>query len=138
MTDGVTIRSAVRPFHRPATWTGIWIFGWLLCIVLSLVRPPDLGLDVPDSDKIGHLLAYGLLSGWATMLFATTRARIAAALALVLLGVAMELAQGALTSYRMMDARDALANTVGVGLGQLLVFTPASKWLLRLDAKLFG
>ena len=130
--------SALRTFRRPRLWLGLWWFGWALCIVLSLIHPPSLGVDVPDGDKIGHFLAYGLLSAWAAWLFAGARTRLLACLGLVLLGVLLELAQGAFTSDRMMDARDGWADAIGVLVGQLAALRRMRGFLQRLDARLFG
>lgn len=131
-------RLPLREFKRPALWLGVWLFGWLLCITLSLIHPPQFGIDIPDGDKLGHFLAYALLSAWSVLIFADRRSHWQAALLLVLLGVGMELAQGALTSDRMMDARDALANALGVLSGQLLTLSRARSWLQRWDLRLFG
>lgn len=122
----------LRPFSRPRLWLGLWIAGWVACVVLSLL--PSLPLpDVPDSDKWGHFLAYFTLSAWAVGLFASRRAHLLAALALVGLGVAMEIAQASLTTMRVGDLRDALANTLGVALGLALTFTPSARFLHHLD-----
>ena len=121
--------AALREFRRPRLWLGTWAFGWLLCVVLSLVDPPQLGVDVPDSDKVGHFLAYALLSAWSVWIFASRRSHLLSAIALVLLGIAMEFAQGALTDDRMMDVRDAWADTIGVLIGQLFAFGPARSLL---------
>ena len=128
----------LRAFARPRLWLGIWIFGWVLAIALSLLRPPPMGLDVPDSDKLGHLLAYATLSAWAMMLFATRRAWALAAVALVALGVGLEFAQGALTDYRLADPRDAVANTLGVLLGLSALLGRAQFALQRLDRRWFA
>jgi VanZ family protein len=128
----------LRAFARPRLWLGIWIFGWVLVIALSLLRPPPMGLDVPDSDKLGHLLAYATLSAWAMMLFATRRAWALAAVALVALGVGLEFAQGALTDYRLADPRDAVANTLGVLLGLSALLGRAQFALQRLDRRWFA
>lgn len=130
--------SSLRAFQRPRLWLALWWLGWVACVVLSLGHPPDLGVDVPDGDKIEHLLAYGLLSAWAAWLYATPRSRLLACLALVALGIAMELAQGAFTTDRMMDVRDGVADAIGVALGQLAALGPAGGWLQRLDARLFA
>ena len=127
--------AALREFRRPRLWLGAWAFGWLLCIVLSLIHPPQLGVDLPDSDKIGHFLAYALLSAWSVWIFASRRSHLLSAIALVLLGIAMELAQGALTDDRMMDARDVWANTFGVLVGQLFAFGPARSLLQKFEAR---
>jgi hypothetical protein len=130
-------RGALRDFARPNVWLGLWIAGWVLAIVLSLIHPPDLRIDVPDSDKLGHLLAYGALSAWAVMVFARPRGWFAAAVALVLLGIALEFAQGAFTVDRMADPRDALADALGVGLGLLVGLTRMQRWLQALDRRWF-
>jgi VanZ family protein len=126
----------LRDFRRPRLWLGVWIFGWLLCIVLSLTSPIQLG-GPPDSDKLGHFLAYFTLSAWAILIFRTRRAQILAALSLILLGLAMELARATLTTTRLGDPRDALANTLGVATGLALAFTPLANLLRRLDHRLF-
>ena len=114
----MSLRAALREFRRPALWLGLWCFGWLLCVVLSLVPPPQLGMvEVPAGDKFGHVLAYALLAAWASWIFAGTRAQWRAALALCALGLAMELAQGAFTAHRMMDGWDLLADLLGVFTG---------------------
>jgi VanZ family protein len=130
--------TALRAFARPRVWLGVWIFGWVLAIVLSLIHPPPIDIDLPDGDKVGHLLAYGTLSAWAVMLFATRRAWWLAALALVALGIGMEFAQGAFTTYRMQDPRDAIANTIGVLLGLLVARTWMQGWLQALDRRWFS
>ena len=131
-------RGTLRAFARPRLWLGIWIFGWVLAIALSLLRPPPLGLDMPEGDKVGHLLAYGALSAWAVMLFATRRGWLLAALGLVALGIGLEFAQGALTDYRLRDPRDAFANTLGVLLGLGVAMTRMQGWLQALDRRWFA
>lgn len=127
----------LRAFSRPGLWLGVWVLGWALCIVLSLV--PAIGLPGPaNSDKIGHFLAYFTLTAWAVCTFRHRRTHLLAALALVALGVAMEFAQAQLTKVRLGDVRDALANTLGVAAGLALTFTPVARALEWLDARLFG
>jgi len=132
------LRTALREFRRPGLWLGIWWFGWLLCVVLSLVHPPRIDVELPDGDKIGHFLAYAVLSAWAVMIFARRRGHWWAALSLVLLGVVMELAQGTLTSDRMMDGRDVVADALGVLFGQMLALSKAQNFLQRCDLRAFG
>lgn len=125
----------MRELEYPRLWLAVWAFGWLLCIVLSLIQPPDLGIEVRDGDKIGHLLAYATLSAWSVFLFVSARARWTSALGLVLLGLLLEAAQGMLTEHRLMDARDALANTLGVMLGQCIAWMPARGFLQWLETR---
>ena len=90
-----------------------------------------------NGDKIGHFLAYALLAAWAAWIFREPRTRWRAMLALCLLGVLIEVAQGTLTTNRMMDWRDALADFAGVAFGAWL----ALRWpgfLQGLDRRAFG
>lgn len=127
----------LRAFARPRLWLGVWVFGWALCIALSLLPPIPLG-GPQDSDKIGHFLAYFILSAWAVSIFRTRRAQALAALSLVALGLGIEWAQANLTVSRQGDLRDALANSLGIALGFALGFTPLARALETLDRKLFG
>jgi VanZ family protein len=129
--------SGLREFGRPRLWLGLWYFGWLLCIVLSLISNPPIPANVPEGDKIGHFLAYALLAAWAMWIFRERRAQRRAALALCLLGVVIEVAQGTLTTYRTMDWHDALADFAGVLAGAWLALrSPAL--LQRLDRRVFA
>ena len=129
------MKPALREFRKPWLWLGIWWFGWALCIVLSLIHPPGLPLDIPDGDKLGHFLAYATLSAWSVLLFRTGNARITAALSLVMLGIVLEIGQGYLTQDRLMDARDALANGLGVLAGQMLAFSGWQDLLQRVESR---
>lgn len=127
--------SLLRDFHRPNRWLALWIGAIVAVMALSLIPPPPMA--VPDHfDKVEHLLGYWLLSAGAVQLFARPRTQLWAALGLVAMGIALELAQSAFTQTRVGDAVDALANTTGVALGMLLSLTPMARWLQRLDARL--
>ncbi len=126
----------LKPLRWPGLWLGLWWLAIALVIVACLLPGPDLP-KVPDGfDKIEHLLAFALLSVAAVQLYATRRALCIAALGLVALGIAIELAQGSLTSTRSMDAWDAMADACGVLLGMASVWTPWSDVLLRLEARM--
>lgn len=129
--------STLRQFRRPGLWLGIWLLGWVLCATLSLIHPPQIEIPITYADKFEHFLAYAALSAWSVLIFAKPRSHWKAALALVLLGIVMELAQGAFTTYRTMDAWDALADALGVIFGQLLSLARAQSLLLRFDKRLF-
>jgi hypothetical protein len=128
----------LRAFRRPRVWTSLWAVGWMLAIVLSLIHPPRIGIDVPQGDKLGHLLAYGVLSAWAANLFATRRAWWLAALALVALGIGLEFAQGAFTVDRQRDPLDALADAMGVACGMLVLRGRGQRVLQALDERWFA
>jgi len=76
-------------------------------------------------------LAYFILAGSAVQLFRRGRPLLWVGAGLVLMGVGIEFAQGALTSNRMADPMDAVANTVGVLAGMATALTPLRDMLLR-------
>jgi VanZ family protein len=69
------------------------------------------------------------------LLFARRQAQWRAAAGLVLMGIVLEFAQSLLTQTRMGDFADALANTSGVVLGQLLSATRLADRLQWLDTR---
>lgn len=126
----------MHPFARPRLWLGAWVLALAATVAVSLLPAPYLGQAPSGSDKLGHLLAYALLSAYAVQLFPGWRARGAAAAGLVLLGVAIEVAQGTLVpGWRSMEFADVLANAAGVALGLATAPTPLSRALLWLDRR---
>jgi VanZ family protein len=92
--------------------------------------------EVPaGGDKLEHFAGYGLLAAGAVQLYASRRALWRAGVGLVLLGIALEFAQGALTTTRQMDWHDALANSVGVLAGMATVLTPLRDVLLAFERR---
>ena len=99
---------------RAALLAGGWL--WAAAIVfLSLTpSPPDTGVE--HGDKIGHLLAYGLLMFWFCFLYRYRYTRLAYGIGWIALGITLEFAQGA-TGYRSFEVADMAANSLGVLLG---------------------
>ena len=114
---------AAKPFRRPWLWLVLWWLAVLAVVVASLSPPPPVELP-HHGDKVEHLLAYALLAAGAVQVFRRGAPLWLAGLGLVLLGIGLELAQGAFTATRMADPADALANAAGVALGLLTVRTP--------------
>jgi VanZ family protein len=126
--------SPIKPLRHARFWLSLWGAAVLAVIVVCLIPPPP--LDLPqNSDKVEHFLAYFLLAASAVQVFATHRALWVAGVGLVLMGVGIEWAQGALTDNRMADPIDALANTSGVVAGMLIALTPLANLLLRLQPR---
>lgn len=127
----------LRPLRRPRLWLGVWVAMVVAVIVLSLVPPPDVTLELPrHADKVEHLVAYAALAFFALQVFASRVALVWVGVGLIALGVGLEVAQGTLfAAVRMMDWRDAVANSIGVLLG----FAPArTRWatlLLRWERR---
>src|SRR5699024_5265543 len=80
--------------------------------------------SVQGGDKIGHFLAYAALAAGAVQLYARWPSLLGAGLGLVLMGIGLEWAQGALTETRQMERADALANTLGAIGGLATRLTP--------------
>lgn len=120
----------LKALRWPALWVGLWVALVGAVVVLSLGQPPA-STGVPAGDKWQHLTAYFALAAVAVQVFLPGRPVLGAAALLVAVGVGLEVAQGTLTDDRTMDWRDAVANTVGVGLGLLTSRTPLRDVLLR-------
>ena len=121
---------SLKPFRRPWLWAGLWSLGVAAVVVASLLPAPDLP-NLHVSDKAEHFTAYALLAAGAVQLYARRLSWFAVCIALALLGIGLEFAQGALTSTRQMDAADALANSLGVLAGLTTSLTPWRDALLR-------
>ncbi len=96
------------------TWIAL---GWAMIgavIWLSLTPSPP-KVDFEQSDKVGHLLAYGCLMFWFSQLY-TGLPRIGYAAGFAGMGIALEFAQGTL-GYRSYELVDMGANGLGVLLG---------------------
>ena len=123
-----------KPLRRPVLWGGLWIAAIAGVVVLSLAPSVPMP-DVPDGDKLGHFLAYFALAAAAVQLYARWPSLLGAGVGLVLLGIGLEYAQGALTDMRMQDGADAFANTLGVIVGLSTRLTPFRDVLLQFDTR---
>ena len=132
-TRAPRIGRSLKPFRRPLLWSALWCVAVSLVVVLSLIPVPDLGQLPSGTDKIEHFLTYAALAAGAVQLYPRWRSLLSVGIALVLMGIGLEYAQGALTTDRMMDGMDALANTLGVIAGFATQLTPWRDLLLRFD-----
>lgn len=129
-----TTMPLLRPFHRPHLWLAVWLAMIALVIAGSLLPADELPKPrFAGADKVQHFLGYAALAGYAVMLFERAREHAIAAVAVVLLGVAIEFAQGAITQSRRADAADVLANVIGAVAGWALRFTRMRHALQRID-----
>lgn len=124
-----------KPLRRPLLWGWLWILGIAAVVVLSLAPSVPMP-DMQGGDKLGHFLAYSALAAGAVQLYARWPALLGAGIGLVLLGIGLEYAQGALTDTRMQDRADALANTLGVLAGLATRLTPLHDLLLRIESRM--
>ena len=132
-TRAPRVGRSLKSFRRPLLWSALWCVAVALVVVLSLVPVPDLGQLPSGTDKVEHFLTYAALAAGAVQLYPRWRSLLSVGVALVLMGIGLEYAQGVLTEYRMMDRADALANTLGVIAGLGTKLTPWRDLLLRLD-----
>jgi len=129
--NGASGSSPAR-WNHAALWyaTGVLLLAAVVYLSLASVQQP---VKMTGADKYEHLLAYGVLMYWWGMVQPLRRWRWAIALAL--LGVVLELAQG-MTPHRSMDWHDALANAAGVAIALGVLTTPAGRSLAWLDGQL--
>jgi hypothetical protein len=108
--------------------------GWVLiaAIVIGSLAPhvPSLGLGI--SDKLRHCLAYFILMSWFSGIYPRDRHALLA-VAFVLMGAALELLQGLLTSTREMDPGDFGMNLLGIAAAFVLARLGLGNWERRLD-----
>jgi VanZ family protein len=129
LNDGV-----LRTFRRPRLWLALW--GLLVAgVIVGSLLPAD-ELPAPPFagfDKLEHAFGYGVLSAYGVMLFARRRTQAWAAVGLVVLGMAIEIAQARWTSSRSGDPTDVLADLVGVLAGLSIASTALARGLQRID-----
>ena len=126
---------SLKPLRWRWAWCALWCVAIAVVAAFSLMPAPDLP-DAPGSDKLHHFLAYFALAASAVQLFARWPALLGAGLGLVLMGIGLEHAQGAMAFDRMAERMDALANTLGVIAGLATRLTPVHDLLLRVEARL--
>ena len=126
--------TVLRTFQRPRLWLVLW--GLLIAgVIVGSLLPAD-ELPMPPFagfDKLEHAFGYGVLSAYAVMLFARRRTQAWAAMGLVVLGIAIEIAQARWTASRSGDPSDVLADLLGVLAGLAIAPTAWASGLQRVD-----
>jgi VanZ family protein len=126
---------ATRPplRYRPL-WLAVGWAGVVLVTYLSLTSSP-----LPSGEMLGfdfaHGAAYACLMFWFAQLYESREGRVTIAVALVVMGVALEIAQG-WTGYRGFSYADMRDDAIGVALGWWLATTPLSRMLPLVDSRL--
>ena len=124
----------------PLRWGGLWMAGGWLAIgftILTSLWPGGVSLPVPIWDKLQHAAGYALLMLWFVGLYPRDRFLLLA-LWCTALGVAIEFAQGYLTTTRSMDVFDVVANSTGILIALLLSWLLTGGWALRVERLLSG
>jgi VanZ family protein len=125
----------MKPLRHKRLWLTV---GWALVglvAAVSLVPVPPETVTFKAQDKVLHLAVYGGLMLWFGAIYRTRGPRRGIGALLVLMGLALELAQGA-TGYRSPQVLDALANGIGVLLGWLLAHTRLGQTLRHIESRL--
>jgi VanZ family protein len=94
----------------------LWAASMAAVVYLSLLPDVDMPGDYPDIDKLYHMAGYAWLAFLPCFGFARKRVGLAASLSMIVLGCALEYAQGYVPG-RMPSLGDMAANTAGVLLG---------------------
>jgi VanZ family protein len=113
-----------------------WITASLLLVaglLYASLAPLNLPPAPAHSDKAEHAIAYLCLTLWFTGLVPRARYR-SVALALALLGLAIELLQEFMPFGRQGNRFDMAANLVGIGAGLALATWTTGGWAPRIEA----
>jgi len=113
----------------------LWFCAGLAIALAVLVVCLIPGGKLPDmrvSDKTEHVAAFVMLAFWFGSIL-VRRDLFWLALALLLFGGAIELAQGAMRMGRNADVHDLFADAVGILLGLALALTPLGRWARWLE-----
>lgn len=105
-----------------------WLIGWLMVVSVCLLSLLPLSMPstgVENGDKLGHFLAYAVMTYW--FLHLSQKQWLVVCLFLMM-GLGIEALQG-ITTYRYFEWLDLLANTFGV----LLAFVVFSVAGIRLQ-----
>ena len=111
------------------------VFGWVsvaAAMVLSLMPPAV--VELPDwNDKLEHAAGYFLLTFWFCGIYPRHRYW-AVGLAMLGMGILVEVLQGVMHMGRQADAKDLLADLIGIVPALLLSLTPLRYWPRWIEA----
>jgi VanZ family protein len=106
-----------------------------ICILSLMPESGEQDATRPEgTDKVEHVLAYGLLMFWFAHLEPEKRGRIRLAVGIMGMGVALECLQG-LIGHREFSVADLAANAVGIAIGWIAARPRAGNLMLRLEAR---
>jgi VanZ family protein len=118
--------------RHPRLWLMI---GWILVVlafIASLVPRRDLPEFGGVSDKLEHIVGYGVLTLWFAGIYPKSRYPMIG-VALLAMGIVIELVQGAMNIGRQADLRDVYANTLGIVSGMTLALAWFGGWAQRVE-----
>ena len=117
--------------HR-RTWIALGVTIIAAIWILSLIpNPPQIGFE--GEDKVGHVVAYGVMMLWWSQILIRSRDRLIIAAAFVTMGVLIEFVQR-WTGWRTFEVADMIADAIGVAFGWCIACTPAGSILARFES----
>ena len=126
----------MRPLRLVKVWLPLGGFAVCILIYQSLTPSPTDLPEFPLSDKLAHFMVYASIMLWFGFIYKPGKKYLLLGLSLILLGVSLELLQGA-SGYRSMEVSDACFNVLGVFSGWLLARTRLSSTLLWTERLIF-
>lgn len=120
----------------PLRFSALWLAAGSMLLFFLIYRsliPADALQQSAHGDKLMHFSAYAVLMSWFSNIFPALNQRIRLALALVMLGIALEFAQR-WTGYRTFELADMAANATGVAAGWLSAPPRLPNYLRRLES----
>jgi VanZ family protein len=113
-----------------------WIVGSIVLVTAVIWGSLETGTRIPmagGNDKVLHFGSYCFLTVWFTGLFARNR-YVWIAVALLLFGLAMEVAQHLMHAGRQADPLDMAANAAGICAGLVAAVLLLGGWARRVEA----
>jgi VanZ family protein len=126
------VSSVPQPLEYRRLWLALGLAIVLAVIVASLAPWGGMPGRFPGVDKLEHVTAYLVLMVW----FAGLQPRRAwrwVALALLGMGLTLEIAQGLMHMHRTADPVDMIANAAGIGIGAMAAARGLASWPYRLE-----
>ena len=118
---------SMLPLRYPRLWLTLGWVGVAFAIFVCLL-PADKLPEVGASDKSEHFAAYFVLSTLFAGIYPRNRYWMIA-LGLVIMGILIEFAQGAMHMGRQADAMDVVANSTGIAAGLVLCWFGLGSWV---------
>ena len=119
--------------RHPRLWL---VSGWtlvVLAIIASIVPVQELPKLGGVSDKLEHVVGYGVLALWFAGIYPKSRYPMIG-VALLVMGIVIEGLQGAMHVGRQADLRDVYANSAGIICGLILAMAWLGGWAQRVEA----
>jgi VanZ family protein len=120
------------PLRFPHVWLAL---GWLfvaLALFFSLI-PNGIPGTEHLNDKFMHVCGYLALTLWFTGIYRRSR-YLLIAFGLLIMGILVELLQGAMNVGRMAEVRDVYADGIGIAMGVALALAVVGGWAQRVES----